>query len=70
MAQLGVLFRALVTGGVFYVVWTFISGGSFDLATYGKIAAVLWMAANVVFWVVKMYRPDVLNMAKFVEEDL
>lgn len=69
-AQLGVLFRAAVTGGVGYFAWMFVSGSSLNLALYGKIVAALFVAANVVFWLVKWYKPDVLHAAKTVEEDL
>jgi len=69
-AQLGVLARAAVTGGVGYMAWALVSGGSFDPAVYGKIVAALFAAANAVFWFVKWYRPDVLYAAKTAEEEL
>lgn len=70
VAQLGVLLRAAITGGVGYLVWTFVSGGSFDHATYGTVVLSLWAATNAVFWIAKTYRPHMITTARSVEEEL
>lgn len=70
IGQLGVLFRALVMAAVGYGAWVFVSGSSFEPVLYGKIVAGLFVATNAVFWFVKLYRPDVLEIARVAEDRL
>lgn len=70
VGQVGILVRAVIVGGVGYGVWVIVSGSAFDIVTHAGIAGVLWALTNAVFWLVKMYRPDILDTAKAAEREL
>ena len=70
VGQLGVALRAAIVGGVGYLAWMFVSSSAFDFVTYAGVVGVLWALTNATFWIVKMYRPHLLDTAQAVEEDL
>lgn len=70
VGQLGVAVRAAIVGGVGYLAWMFVSSSGFDPVTYAGVVGVLWALTNATFWIVKMYRPHLIDTAQSVEEEL
>lgn len=69
VAEISVLARAAIVGAVFYAVWGFMSGSGTTWAGYAAVVAVLFVAANVVFAVARRRRPDVVELARAIEEE-
>jgi hypothetical protein len=70
LAQAGVAFRAAVLAAVGYGAWGFVSGSGHSPAAYAAVAVSLWLLANAAFLIAKWYRPDMLDTAAALEDEL
>jgi hypothetical protein len=69
VAEAGVALRAAVVAAFGYGSYGFVSGSALSWTTYGKVAAALFVAANVVFWLLRWYAPHIVDAADTMERN-